>query len=325
MSTRLAVYELAARHAVPAAGIPVLLEAAGVGAPPRAVSTWLWRGAAVAAAALMGLGLVLWVAANWATFGRMGRFALLEGAVVVACLGAAARSGLRPAAGLAGLMAIGGLFAYFGQTYQTGADAWQLFTLWAVLALPLSLGVRSDVAWAPWALVAMTAAALWTYAHTAHQWRVHDANLGTFALAWGVMALLVAALSPALRRWTGAGIWAFRIAATLAIVQVMLAGLVALFDKPVPPHYVLALCALAAAGAAAAHVRWFDVFVVSAAALAVDTVLVAGLGRLLLDGASRDPFGRLLLMGLIAAALLAGSVHLVLRLARRANVAGASA
>jgi len=55
-------------------------------------------------------------------------------------------------AGLASMMpsSIGGLFAYFRQTYQTGADAWQLFALWAALGLPLCLGVGSVVPWAPW-------------------------------------------------------------------------------------------------------------------------------------------------------------------------------
>ena len=97
------------------------------------------------------------------------------------------------------------------------------------------------------------------------------------------MGLLVAALSPALGRWTGAGTWAFRTAATLAIVQVMLAGLGGLFDSQVAPHFVLALCALAVAGAAVAPARRFDVFVISAAAFALDTLLVAGLARLLLE------------------------------------------
>ena len=41
--------------------------------------------------------------------------------------------------GLLALLGIGGLFAYFGQTHQTGADPWQLFALWAALVLPLRL------------------------------------------------------------------------------------------------------------------------------------------------------------------------------------------
>jgi hypothetical protein len=41
-----------------------------------------------------------------------------------------------------------------------------------VLALPLALAARSEVVWAPWALVVMTAAALSVQAHTGHRWRL---------------------------------------------------------------------------------------------------------------------------------------------------------
>ena len=37
---------------------------------------------------------------------------------------------------------IAGLLAFVGQTYQTGADAWQLFATWAALALVWALGRR---------------------------------------------------------------------------------------------------------------------------------------------------------------------------------------
>ena len=81
-------------------------------------------------------------------------------------VGAAWRPAARAPLALLALLGIGGLFAYFGQTYQTGADPWQLFAWWAALALPLCLGVRSDVLWAPWAAVAVGAISLWVHAHT---------------------------------------------------------------------------------------------------------------------------------------------------------------
>ena len=95
------------------------------------------------------------------------------------------------------MLGIGALFAYFGQTYQTGADPWQLFALWAVLALPLCLGARSDVLWAPWALVVVTAISLWTHAHLGHRWRVQPEDLRTHALAWLLAVLLVGWAQPA--------------------------------------------------------------------------------------------------------------------------------
>ena len=87
---------------------------------------------------------------------RRPSYALLA-AAAVAVLAAAARPALRVPGALAALLATGALFAYFGQTYQTGADPWQLFALWALLTLPLALAARSDALWLPWCLVAMAA------------------------------------------------------------------------------------------------------------------------------------------------------------------------
>lgn len=316
MNTRLALYDLARRHGVPPEGVAMLVREAGLDQPPAGLQRGLWRCVAVLAAALAGLGLILWLAANWDTLGRLGRFALLQSVVGVACLAAALRPALRAPAALAALLGIGGLFAYFGQTYQTGADAWQLFALWALLALPLALAVRSDVLWAPWALVALTAIALWTFAHTGHRWRVTPQDVGTFGAAWIAAGLLAAALSPAASRWTGAGPWAFRTAASLAVVAVVAGALGALFRSPIAPHFWLGTALLAAAGAVLAQRLAFDIFALSAVALALDTLLVAGLARLLFEGAGSDPFGRMLMVGLAAAGLLAVSVQFILRLGR---------
>jgi uncharacterized membrane protein len=165
MDLRQALFEIAAEHRLDAAGVRRLDGLAGLEREPGTLTAGLARGVAVLAAALGGLGIVFWVAANWQTLGRFGRFALLEGFILAMCAGALWRPAARAPLGLLALLAIGGLFAYFGQTYQTGADPWQLFALWAVLALPLCFGTRSDVLWAPWALVASVAIALWVHSH----------------------------------------------------------------------------------------------------------------------------------------------------------------
>ncbi len=322
MTPRLALYELAHRYRLDATATQALWQAAGFHKEPAAVPAWFWKSVAVLAAALGGLGLILWLAANWETLGRMGRFALLQGSVLAMGLGAAARPRLRVPLGLLALLCIGGLFAYFGQTYQTGADPWQLFALWALLALPLCLGARSDVLWAPWALVAMTAMALWTHAHTGHRWRAEPQDLRAYALAWLAALALMAALSPAAARHTGAGPWALRTAATLTVMAMTLAAIVALFDKSVAPHYPLALALFALAAGVLAQRRTFDVYALSAVALGLNTLLVAGLARWLFEGSSRgDPVGQLFVLALVAAGLLAASVSAITRLARRYGVA----
>lgn len=325
MDLRLALYELAAEHRLDARASRRLEALAGFDRAPESLARWLPIGIAVLAAALGGLGLIFWIAANWETLGRFGRFGVLEAAIVAMGLGALWRPDARAALALVALLATGGLFAYFGQTYQTGADPWQLFALWAALTLPLCLGLRSDLLWSPWALVVMTAISLWVHAHTGHRWRVEPGDLAAHLVGWSAALLVLGTLSAPLRRITGAGVWALRTAATLAVVIITLTALGGLFSRSIGTHYAFGLIALALVALAFAARRSFDVFALSAVALGLNTLLVAGLARLLFENASGgDPIGRLFLLGIVAAGLLAASVNGVLRLSRHHAVQGAS-
>src|SRR5450830_2128177 len=88
MDLRLAVYQLASAHALDAQKTRQLQEVAGFKREPARLAYWLPRGVAVLGAALLGMGLIFWVAANWEEMGRMGRFALLQGVLDAACVGA---------------------------------------------------------------------------------------------------------------------------------------------------------------------------------------------------------------------------------------------
>ncbi len=324
MNTRQSLYTLAAQHRLDGAQTQQLLQLADLSAEPAALAPWLPRGVAVLAAALGGMGVVMWIAANWETLGRFGRFGLLQALVLAAGTGAALRPAARAPLGLLALLGIGALFAYFGQTYQTGADAWQLFALWGVLALPLCLGARSDVLWAPWALVMVTAISLWTHTHSGHRWSVEPAQLSVHLWAWGAMLVLVAGLSQGLQRFTGAGVWGFRTAATLAVVAFTLTALGGLFYKTVGPQYALGAVVLAVCAAALCTPRLFDIFALSAVALGLNALLVAGLARWMAeDYSSGDWIGRLFFLGLVAAGLLSASVSTILKLSRRQAVGGA--
>ena len=326
MDLRLALHELEAAQGLDAQASRRLQALAGLGEEPRALKRWLPLGLAVLAAALLGLGLIFWIAANWETLGRFGRFAVLQGAIVAMGIGALARPAWRAPLALVVLLATGALFAYFGQTYQTGADPWQLFALWAALALPLALAVRSDLLWAPWTLIAFVAIALWIHAHTGHRWRVEPDDLAVHLLGWAAAGAIVLAMSALARRITGAGVWALRTAVTLAVVVITSTALAGLFSRSVATHYGFGLLVLAALAAAFVPRRSFDVFALSAVALGLNTLAVAGLGRLLFENAHGDPIGRLFLLGALAAGMLAASVNGVLRLARaHAAAEGATA
>lgn len=317
MNLRLVLYNVALEHHLDAAATTRLEDSAGLGTPPPGLALRMAQGLAVLAAALVGLGLVFWVAAHWDTLGRMGRFALLQGVLLVMALGAWLRPAARLPLSLLVFLTTGGLLAYFGQTYQTGADAWQLFALSAALTLPLCVGHRSDVLWVPWALVAMTAVSLWVQIHTGHRWRALPDDTSAHLAGWALGLALVAGLNPKLQRLTGAGAWALRTALTLWVVMVSASALGGLFQREVAACYGLGLLVLAALCAALTPRSTFDIFGLSAAALGLNALLFGGLARWLFHrGFDGDVVGRMLLLGLTAAALLAATVSLMLKLSR---------
>ncbi len=318
MSLRTELYQIAARHQLDGPALQRLLQLGDLETEPAGLEHWLPRGIAIFAAALGGFGVILWIAANWETFGRFGRFGLLQAFVLATGIGALLRPAGRAPLGLLSLLGIGGLFAYFGQTYQTGADPWQLFALWAALALPLCLALRSDVLWAPWALVVSTGVSLWVHAHIGHRWHFSTEDLPAHTAGWLASLLLVLWLSPLCQRFSGAGVWSLRTAITLCLGTFSFLALCGLFGHDVSLHYWLGLIATLLLAAVSASRQAFDIYGVSLAALSFNTLLVCGISRLLLHNSdSHDILGHLMLIGLVAAGMLAATVTLVLKLYRR--------
>lgn len=144
---------------------------------------------------LLASGLVTWIAANWENWGHVAKFALAQGAVLVSAglaLLFRRRSGgwghdLGVPAALTGLAAVatGGLLALIGQTYQTGADPWQLFALWTVLIIPWVFTVRSVFLSVLWLVLINTALSLW----------IDVARLGWFGRSYTTQTLLALAVN----------------------------------------------------------------------------------------------------------------------------------
>ncbi|SHH73563.1 DUF2157 domain-containing protein [Massilia sp. CF038] len=318
MDPRPVLHELATRYALSPAATQQLHALAARPYEPANLRRILPLGIALLAAALAGLGVVFWVAANWDGLGRSSKFALLQSLLVLFCVAAMLAPRARVPLGLLAFLCIGGLFAFFGQTYQTGADAWQLFALWAALALPLCLGVRHDALWTPWALIVMTAVTLWLHAHIGFGWQRRAGTLPYHLAAWIASLLLASALSPLFARHTGAGIWSLRTALSCASVLLTASALDFLFDHPaIALPYCLALALLGAAAWAFSSARLHDTFALSALGLSINVMLVALLVRCLFDGGGGDRIPELIVTGIAAAALLATTVHLVLGQSKR--------
>ena len=102
------------------------------------------------------LSLVFFVAYNWQNLGKIGKFALVEGALVITIALYVALSFrrrfklIRQLLLLVASVITGSLLALFGQVYQTGADTWQLFFGWAVLITPWVVIARFPTLWLLW-------------------------------------------------------------------------------------------------------------------------------------------------------------------------------
>lgn len=104
-------------------------------------------------AVAVGLSVIFFIAYNWGDLGRLFKFALVEAVLVAAIAGYGFCSRHQHLGQLSLLLAtlvLGALLALFGQTYQTGADPWQLFFNWALLMLPWTLLSRFAVLWLLW-------------------------------------------------------------------------------------------------------------------------------------------------------------------------------
>ena len=135
----------------------------------------------------------------------MFRLGLIQGALLVSVLTACLWPRVRPAALFCATLVLGGLLAFVGQTYQTGADAWQLFAVWAALALIWVSLSRSDWLWLLWVLIAATGLAMWTGRFDLWDGRFDGPDSQTQALLnmalWLLLAVVPALVLALVGRW----------------------------------------------------------------------------------------------------------------------------
>ncbi|AMP00419.1 hypothetical protein CAter282_2561 [Collimonas arenae] len=109
-------------------------------------------------------GTLMLFASNWLAWPRLARvgaaetgwLALLVWAFMTRPDNQARRWALFAVATMTGIW-----LAVIGQAYQTGADAWQLFALWAALALPWALLANFAPLWGLWIVIVSLALQLW--------------------------------------------------------------------------------------------------------------------------------------------------------------------
>ena len=132
--------------------------------PPKAWAQWAMLLLLAFGAGLVLAAIIFFFAFNWSAIPALAKLAMIQVALILSVLGAwrFERHSLPSALFLIAATCLVGVFlAVFGQIYQTGADVWQLFTLWAALTLVWVLTSRSLAHWLIWMVVANFAFSMW--------------------------------------------------------------------------------------------------------------------------------------------------------------------
>lgn len=269
-------------------------------APPTADA---WRRFLSVALACLGAvqllaGVIFFFAFNWQDLTRFHKLGLLE-LTIVMCAGAglsrapAALSGRLLTTSAAVL--VGPLLAVFGQTYQTGADAWQLFALWAGLVIPWSLGAAWAAGWCVQIALIDGAAVLYWDQMLPRQATWHG---DLFLLLASVHLLGFAALQvPRLRAGTWQAAWLDRALAATAVGWLSVPAVLLIGDglsRGAVPWRLIGLVALTGV------VGWTwwrhrrvraDLYLLTSAVGATCLVLGTAVGRLLFDALRVDEAG----------------------------------
>ena len=264
----------------------------------------LWLGTS-----LVSAGVIFFFAYNWNALGRYAKFGLVE-AFVLAALVCLWRLGLEGIAGKAALLAaslfVGTLLALVGQTYQTGADTFELFAVWAVAILPWVLIGRFAALWVVWLVLVHLAIALY-----------YQTFGGLFGLVFGPEDMLWVVLllsTGALVVWetcSAYGItwlrerWATRLLATASGSFMTSLAVFSILDSSERGSFGFLVWLVWLGVAYVVYRRWrLDVYVLAGSVLSVTIVMTCFFGRYMLpeytDASSFLSLG-LIVIGLSAA------------------------
>jgi len=262
----------------------------------------LWSGAVALAASG-----VFFIAHNWNDLGKFAKFGLVELPLIAAVLGYW-RLGPDRAAGKASLLVasilLGALLALFGQTYQTGADTWELFATWAALMAPWVLVGRFAGLWMLWVAIANVAIVFYFQVFPG----LFGIVFSTERQLWTLFAFNTAALvgwELAARRlaWLDER-WAPRLLAIASGTTVTLLMLQAIFDwRGQSGATLVAYPVWLACAYGAYRLLLRDLLVLAGGCLSLIVVVTAFLAKNLLD--SRVDAGAFLVIAMVVIAMAA--------------------
>lgn len=143
---------------------------------------------------LLSFALVNWVAANWSSWSQYVRLVFVQSlfwvAILFALITYRRHKNLADLAIQFAALCTGALLALIGQIYQTGAEPWFMFALWAILIIPWLILIRSTFITVLWILLLNITIFLYASNHSILMLWLTDGNIYLFLLN-AILLLLV--------------------------------------------------------------------------------------------------------------------------------------
>lgn len=256
----------------------------------------------------LAFSVVFFIAYNWDAMGRFAKFAMLE-LLVLASVLAYARLGadklLSKVVLAMGSIFVGVLLAFFGQTYQTGADPWQLFATWALMIIPWAIIAEFAALWI--LVITLINVAMLLYTNTMGHvfWMVvrSDEQISWLMFLFNGLLWVIWEFAAMHFAWLRER-WAVRLIAIVAGTSVTLLMLEAIFDSADYPLMAAIGYFLMITGIYLVYRRKLpDLFMLAGLCLSVITVVTSQLAEALFRHGNET--GSFLLMSILVIGMAA--------------------
>lgn len=264
--------------------------------------------------ALVLAGIIYFFAYNWAEMGKFLKFGLIEVGIVACIVGSYVRGRERASSKillLGGSVLVGVLLAVYGQIYQTGADAYELFIGWSVLIFGWVIISEFAALWLLWLTLLNSGAILYWEQVGEH---VRFVEFGYFCLMVAALngAALVLREVGAIQKleWlSGRWLRGLLLVALLITLSLPAIELIVNFDKSGVDSALGTLVWLFVAAAAYAWYRFKlrDMVPLALIVMNVCVILLTLIGQLLFHDTLFGDGGLHLLFALIILAVVSGA------------------
>lgn len=269
----------------------------------------LWLGGLALAFSVM-----FFIAYNWTELGRFAKFGMVEVLMALA-VGTYSLLGKEKLGGkvllLMATILLGVLLALYGQTYQTGADPWQLFFYWGLLMLPWAVIARFAAIWMVWVALMNISIALYFDTFRSSLWFIQD-DVDLLWLMFGFNTAVQVIWESSARRWEWLNErWAMRLIAVISGSSITWLNLYVLIESGSATIALTVWLAWLLIMYRAYRKLSPDLFMLAGLCLSVITIAIFIMGRVLLDDFQ---LGGLFVLALIVIAMGAGSAFWLKRI-----------